>query len=101
MILQPIVENAIKHCVSLSTGRSTVVIHTSRQGDTLRLRVSDIGRGFEIRAPRPTGNGIGLANTEARLEQLYGPAHRIEYEDGTNGATSVTISIPFSEAVQS
>jgi two-component system LytT family sensor kinase len=98
MILQPVVENAIKHCVSVSTGRSTVVIHASRHGDTLRLRVSDTGRGFEVSAPRPTGNGIGLSNTEARLEQLYGPAHRIEYVDGTDGGVSVTISIPFSEA---
>jgi LytS/YehU family sensor histidine kinase len=60
------------------------------------MSVSDTGAGFG--APATVGSGIGLANTEARLRQMYGSAQRIEHYSSTHGGASVTIVIPFSRA---
>jgi sensor histidine kinase YesM len=57
--------------------------------------VSDSGPGFRTGSPGPRRNRIGLANTESRLQQLYGEAHDIEYGHSADGGASVTISIPF------
>jgi len=95
MLLEPIVGNAIKHAVSQSSEACEVSIQARRQGDELRLEVRDTGPGFAATRPLATSKGIGLANTEARLEQFYGPSHRIEYSGGDVGA-SVVVTIPFS-----
>ena len=95
MILQPIVENAIKHGVSEQCGAGYIAIHASRDNGTLRLRVSDSGPGFQPASPVHRSKGIGLANTEARLRQLYGADQGIEYGRSTDGGATVTISIPF------
>jgi signal transduction histidine kinase len=95
MILQPLVENAIKYGVSVGTGVWRITIRATRQNGTLRLQVCDSGPGFRENATR---KGIGLASTEARLECLYGKAHRIEYSHGSRDGGLVAISIPFSQA---
>jgi len=95
MILQPIVENAIEHGVSEQCGAAYITIHASRDNGTLRLRVSDNGPGFQRTPSARRLKGIGLANTEARLQQLYGPTQRIDYGQSTDGGATVTISIPF------
>jgi sensor histidine kinase YesM len=95
MILQPIVENAFKHGVSESGG--VVAFRATRRNGTLCLQVSDSGPGFRPAAERrPVG--IGLANTETRLRQLYGDAQRIECGHSVSGGATVTISIPFRES---
>jgi two-component system LytT family sensor kinase len=93
MILQPIVENAIKHGIGAQCGPAHIAILAARENGMLRLRVSDCGPGFQPTSER--SHGIGLANTEARLRQIYGPAQRIEYGRVIDGGASVTISIPF------
>jgi two-component system, LytTR family, sensor kinase len=100
MILQPIVENAVKYGVLEREGEGAVSIRASRDNGTLRLHVTDTGRGFGGDSPSSFNKGIGLKNTEARLEHFYGGACRIEYgSSGTGG--SVTISIPFAQAAGS
>lgn len=94
MILQPIVENAIKHGIAEQCGDGYMAIRATRENGTLRLQVSDSGPGFQV-AASSRSKGIGLANTEARLRQLYGAAHRIEYGHTADGGASVIISIPF------
>jgi signal transduction histidine kinase len=95
MLLQPIVENAIKHGISTNVGSSTVTIRSVRDGSSLRLQVTDSGPGF-TRAAGRRNSGIGLSTTRTRLEELYGRAHSIDCRDGANGGGVVTIAIPFS-----
>jgi two-component system, LytTR family, sensor kinase len=88
LILQPLVENAVRHGVGAATGR--VAVSVRRIGATLRLEVSDTG---EVRPHDRDRVGIGLANTRARLERLYGGVHRFELAQ-TAAGTSAIIEIP-------
>ena len=97
MLLQPIVENAIKYGISAECGPGSIGIQAARHNGTLRLCVTDSGPGFQRTAVSGT-NGIGLRNTEARLEQLYGADHRVEYGRAIDGGAAVTISMPFLQA---
>ncbi len=94
MILQPLVENAIKHGVAPKPGEGLVQIASRRRDDTLWVEVSDNGVGLTAGARAQLRNGVGLSNTRDRLECLYGPAHRIEFSDGSKGL-AVRLEIPF------
>ena len=92
MILQPLVENAIVHGISRLSGIGRIVIGARRADELLMLRVEDSGPGF--RSEQVARVGIGLSNTEARLEHHYGPAHQIEYGRSPEGGACVTITLP-------
>ena len=92
MILQPIVENAIKHGVNAQRGSGHVNVSAVRDNGTLVIEVRDSGPGFR---PAAMHDGIGLANTRARLEQLYGSRYLFEYGSRPEGGASVRITIPF------
>jgi sensor histidine kinase YesM len=92
LVLQPILENAIEYAVAADAGRTSVKIEASRRRDALLLEVSDTGPGF---APDVRKEGIGLANTRARLQELYGSRCRFEYGNLPGGGASVRMSIPF------
>jgi signal transduction histidine kinase len=94
LILQPLVENAIKHGVSPKPGSGLVQIASRRQGEKLWIEVSDNGVGLSAGARAQLRSGIGLSNTRDRLECLYGPAHRIEFSDESDGL-AVRLEIPF------
>ena len=96
LILQPIVENAIRHGVSQRAAHGHVEVRASRAGQSLRLEVRDNGRGLPegAEAGRSKQGGVGLANTRARLEQLYGAAYRFELHNRPEGGTLVTLTIP-------
>ena len=100
MILQPLVENAIEHGMSSDSRVSTIAIRTTMENSKIRLSVSDTGPGFRS-TPAAFVKGIGLSNTESRLEQLYGDTHEIEYGRLSGAGASVTISLPFQEANES
>jgi sensor histidine kinase YesM len=93
MLLQPVVENAIVHGISARPGEGRIVIDARRMEERLVLQVSDNGPGFGASTAR--GHGIGLRNTRARLEQIYGTSQRLELIDGPEGGAIVRISIPF------
>jgi LytS/YehU family sensor histidine kinase len=93
LMLQPLVENAVEHGVSRTTSGARVLLRALRDGDRLRLEIADNGPG-----PAGGGNGIGLANTRARLDGLYGPAGRLELAGSPEG-TRVTIQLPFRPGV--
>ena len=97
MILQPLVENAIKHGVSPKPGAGLVQILSRRKGNTLCLEVSDNGVGLSAGARARLRSGVGLSNTRDRLECMYGTAHRIEFSDDTSGL-AVRLEIPFHPA---
>jgi LytS/YehU family sensor histidine kinase len=94
LILQPLVENAIKHGVSPRAGQGLVQIASQRRGDILWLEVRDNGVGLTAGARARLDSGVGLSNTRDRLECLYGDAHRLEFSDGTTGL-AVRVEIPF------
>jgi sensor histidine kinase YesM len=95
MILLPLVENAVRHGVAARPGPGQVGIRTRRDDGTLRVEIWDDGPGLDEDASRAPGRGIGLANTRARLLQLYGAAHRLELVDGSPMGLVVRLSLPF------
>jgi two-component system, LytTR family, sensor kinase len=97
LILQPVVENAIRHAVAPRSAPARLRIEAARDDGMLLLSVSDDGPGgaadpADARGERP---GLGLANVRARLEQIYGDAYRFEAADAPGGGFSVSISLPF------
>jgi two-component system, LytTR family, sensor kinase len=99
LILQPIVENALRHGVAQTRGPGRVEISAKRERGSLRIRVWDNGPGLRA-ITRPDDGlkvGLGLSNTRARLEQLYGPAHRFELANAPGGGLLVTLEIPVPE----
>ncbi len=95
-ILQPLVENAIHHGISSHAGAGRVEIGARRDGDRLALTVTDDGPGI---VTTDAQRGIGLANTKARLEELYGAGQRLELGRPSRGGFEVLVSIPFRERV--
>jgi signal transduction histidine kinase len=95
LILQPLVENAVKHGLSQRGGR--IVVGGRRTGDRLQLSVRDDGVGLEKarEATQVRRGGIGLANSRARLEQLYGPAATLELAPAPGAGTIVTVTLPW------
>ena len=102
--LQPLVENAIRHGIIPNGKVAEIEIAATREGDRLHLQVRDNGPGLQAdRSPASNGGswgGLGLANTRARLVELYGPSHRFELTNAPPPATGgavATIDIPFSD----
>lgn len=94
LILQPLVENSIRHGIAMRSAAGRVAIQARRRGNQLDLEVSDDGPGLP-RETRDLREGVGLANTRARLEQLYGHEHRFELANGGSGGVRVRLQIPF------
>jgi sensor histidine kinase YesM len=94
LILQPLVENAIKHGVSPKPGAGLVQITSQHRGDRLWIEVSDNGVGLTAGARARLRSGVGLSNTRDRLQCLYGTGHRIEFSDEARGL-AVRLEIPF------
>jgi two-component system LytT family sensor kinase len=96
LILQPIVENAIRHGIASRIEPGRIDIISERQGDRLRIQVRDDGPGFSSN-PHGSGfrEGIGLSNTRARLARLYGGDHLVQLSNGVEGGAIVTLEIPF------
>ena len=93
MLLQPVVENAIKHGLEPNVAGGEVAVTARRDGATLVLAVADTGRGFRVTAP-PGVAGIGLANLRARLATLYGDAATLTIEEVSPEGARVTIALP-------
>jgi two-component system, LytTR family, sensor kinase len=97
LILQPLVENAIKHGVSPRSGSGTVHITSRRDDDALWLEVRDNGVGLTGGARARLNDGVGLSNTRERLGCMYGTAQSLEFSDGNDGL-AVRLRIPFHRA---
>ena len=94
LILQPLVENAIQHGLAPRAAGGTIQITAAVQGDTLRIIVADDGVGMPAATPP---EGIGLGNTRARLNSIYGDAASLDLAARPGDGTTVTMTIPFSE----
>jgi LytS/YehU family sensor histidine kinase len=98
LLLQPLVENAIQHGVGARSTPGTITISASRDNGTLHLAVRDDGPGLPLDGGRLPREGIGLANTRARLTQLYADRCRFEWSNGAEGGAELRISLPFRAA---
>jgi two-component system LytT family sensor kinase len=91
LILQPIVENALEHGASRAAGEGQVHIAARRDGDHLILLVRDNGPGLED----GSASGVGLANTRARLEQLYGEEASLALSTAAGGGVVAELTVPY------
>jgi signal transduction histidine kinase len=98
LILQPLVENALRHGISQRAGAALLRISARRDGSQLELVVRDTGSGLSSAGGRTVREGIGLSNTRARLEQLYGrSAISVELADVADGGARARLLLPFHE----
>jgi two-component system, LytTR family, sensor kinase len=97
LLLQPLVENAIRHGIAPRSAPGTVEIAVYRENGTLHLSVADDGVARTV-PPVPSG-GVGLTNTRDRLRQLYGAAHSLTVDAVTPHGLRVDIAFPFRETV--
>jgi two-component system, LytTR family, sensor kinase len=96
LILQPLVENAIRHGVAPRQGRGRVEIRARRENGSLRVWIRDDGGGIAAGAAQE--GGVGLENSRARIEHLYGAAGGLRIGNHAGGGAEVELSIPFREA---
>ena len=94
MILQPLVENSIKHGLSRKVEGGSIYLRSRTRDGKLVIEVEDDGVGVDAAASREKGTGIGLANVQERLKVLYGRAARVEMESNVNTGTTVRIIVP-------
>jgi signal transduction histidine kinase len=97
LILQPLIENAIKHGISRVTGEGRLAIRAKKIGERLLIEVEDNGPASQPwnGRPKPVGSGIGLANTHARLRHVYHSDYSFELGPAVPHGTLATIEIPF------
>lgn len=98
LILQPLVENAIRHGIARRAGAGRIELRAWRNNGMLSVQIRDDGPGLPTDAPVATRGGVGLANSQARLEQLYGKRHRFELSNRPEGGFEVLLEFPFRTA---
>jgi len=94
LLLQPLLENALKHGIGRSAEVGSIRIAATKDDGRLSITVSDNGAGLPKNWQLKTSSGIGLANTIARLQQLYGDNHRFNIRNRDEGGVEVEIGIP-------
>jgi LytS/YehU family sensor histidine kinase len=94
-LLQPLVENAIRHGIEPQRAPGVVRIDARKEGDRLRLRIHDSGPGLRKASPRPGSSGIGLSNTRQRLDQLHPDDHLLCVQDAAEGGCEALLNLPF------
>jgi sensor histidine kinase YesM len=95
LLLQPLVENAIRHSVG-TRGVGRTILLVNRRADRLHITITDDGTG--LRGGPGTGSGIGLASTRARLDRLYGSRYALSLDNGPSGGAIVSLEVPFMTA---
>ena len=94
MLLQPLVENAIKHGISPRPEGGNIEVYARRLDGKLYLEITDDGLGMN---EQQDGNGVGLVNTRERLKHLYGHAHAFNLSSFPGRGVTIRISLPFKE----
>jgi len=96
LILQPLAENAIRHGIARSATPGYIRITAARENGHIKIDIADNGAGM-CGSPEPR-DGVGLSNTRARLEQLYGSQHQFRVEGGDGRGCRVTLVLPLSRS---
>jgi two-component system, LytTR family, sensor kinase len=98
LVLQPLVENAIRHGFAKQTAPGRISIRAARENGWLKVEVADNGKGIENEnLDKVRTSGLGLSNTQARLEQLYGANFRFQLQKAAKGGLLVTLRLPFNQ----
>ena len=95
LLLQPLIENAIKYAVTPAENGADIWIKAAREGQAVRIEVADNGDGDGAEIAASPSTGVGLANIRDRLSQAYGGANRFETRKNEQGGFSVILEIPF------
>jgi two-component system LytT family sensor kinase len=95
LVLQPLVENSIRHGVGRKAGPGWISVVAERDGDSLILLVTDNGTGFPEVPKAPVHQGMGLSITRGRLESLYGPHQSLVLRNLPAGGVEARITLPF------
>ena len=96
MLLQPLVENAIKHGISPRPEGGNIEVYARRLDGKLYVEITDDGLGMN---EQQNGNGVGLINTRERLKHLYGGAHTFNLSSFPGRGVTIRISLPFKEEI--
>ena len=95
LLLQPLVENAIKYAVTPQEEGAEIAVAARLNGERVQITVSDTGPGLNDATVRPSySTGVGIANIRDRLTQAYGPDHRFDSGNAPGGGFAVTVEIP-------
>ncbi len=96
LILQPLIENAIKYAIAPRVGGGSIGVRTRLEGQTVVIIVEDDGPGIDMDKIKTDGerDGVGLTNTRERLNHIYGTDHYFEFRNRESGGLEITISIP-------
>ena len=97
LLLQPLVENAIKHGIGPRPTPGQIAVRARLNGAMLELDVQDNGVGLSAARLTDFNRGVGLSNTRSRLDHLYGSLHRFEFRQPAEGGLLVCIAIPMAE----
>jgi two-component system LytT family sensor kinase len=95
LLLQPLIENAIKYAVTPAENGADIWISAQREGQAVRIEVADNGDGEGAALAASPSTGVGLANIRDRLTQAYSASHRFETRKNERGGFSVVVEIPF------
>ncbi|AQA00965.1 sensor histidine kinase [Sphingopyxis sp. QXT-31] len=101
LLLQPLIENAIKYAVTPQEDGADITISAQLAGQNVRITVSDTGSGLPAGGTDPTtgfateSTGVGLANIRDRLAQAFGDQHRFDAQPGADGGFTVIVEFPF------
>src|SRR4026209_1168521 len=95
LLLQPLIENAIKYAVTPSETGADIWINATREGHVVRLEVADAGSGEGSDLAASPSTGVGLANIRDRLAQAYGAAHGFSTRQNDQGGFSVITETPY------
>jgi len=95
LILQPLIENAIRHGIAKKLSRGFIQIRAAKENGNLVIQIKDNGPGLSIDSRAILKEGIGLANTRKRLSRLYDNHYEFNLEKTRNAGMNATIKIPF------